>query len=67
MGSQASFWQEGIKQFLHEASDPVAALNEVRSLVGSLSPYRAAPVDYVQWVPVEHVRANNYNPHFPYG
>ena len=31
-------------------------------MVGSLSPYRAAPVDYVQWVPVEHVRANNYNP-----
>ena len=54
-------WQEGIERFLSEG-EPGAALNEVRSFLAALSPFRAAPVDFVQWVDVDRVRANDYNP-----
>ena len=55
-------WQESIERFLEAAASEGDALNEVRSFLAGLSPFRAAPVDSVQWVDVDRVRANNYNP-----
>lgn len=40
----------------------VAALNFARAQLHAVSPFAAEPVDYVQWVPVELVTANDYNP-----
>jgi ParB-like chromosome segregation protein Spo0J len=42
--------------------DQVAALNEIRALIGASSPFQEEPVDVVQWVPAECVFANDYNP-----
>lgn len=38
------------------------ALNYSRSELHSISPFRDNPVDFVEWVPADHVRANDYNP-----
>lgn len=42
--------------------DKVAALNEARSALHDISPFRSEPVDFVEWVPNTSVRANDYNP-----
>lgn len=34
----------------------------LRQLLHELSPNRSQPVDHVRWVPLEKVRANDYNP-----
>lgn len=40
----------------------IAAINELRGVLHELSPFRAEPVDFVQWVPAAQVTANDYNP-----
>lgn len=40
----------------------VAALNEIRQRLHALSPFKDHPVDLVQWVEVETIQANDYNP-----
>jgi ParB-like chromosome segregation protein Spo0J len=42
--------------------DRVAMLNMVRARLHEISPFNSEPVDFVQWVPSETVRANDYNP-----
>ena len=42
--------------------DRIATLNELRRLLHEQSPFSAEPVDYVKWVPVSAVAANDYNP-----
>lgn len=42
--------------------DRVRALNEIRLALREYSPFKAEPVDCVQWCPVEDVLANDYNP-----
>lgn len=42
--------------------DKVAMLNLVRAKLHEVSPFKNEPVDFVQWVPSETVRANDYNP-----
>lgn len=42
--------------------DRVEAVNEIRTAVHDLSPFRDEPVDLVRWVPVEIIEANDYNP-----
>ena len=37
-------------------------LNEVRKYLHALSPRKNQPIDNVQWVPIEQVQANDYNP-----
>lgn len=44
------------------AGDAFERLAEIRTLLHELSPNRQAPVDYVRWVPIEMVEANDYNP-----
>jgi ParB-like chromosome segregation protein Spo0J len=45
-----------------EIPDRIKALNEVRKIIATASPFNQEPVDCVQWVPAESVRANDYNP-----
>lgn len=41
--------------------EKVRSLNKVRRALNAMSPF-SDPVDLVQWVPAEHVHANDYNP-----
>lgn len=43
-------------------ADAVDTLNAVRSILHEVSPFKDEPVDNVQWIPNEAVRANTYNP-----
>lgn len=43
-------------------TDRVRAVNEIRGALHEVSPFRDEPVDYVQWVPADDVKANDYNP-----
>ena len=40
----------------------VAALNEVREILHRVSPFADEPVDFVRWVALDGVEANDYNP-----
>jgi len=40
----------------------IAALNRVRGRLHEVSPLREHPVDFVEWVPAETIRGNDYNP-----
>jgi ParB-like chromosome segregation protein Spo0J len=37
-------------------------LNELRRMLHAHSPFKEEPVDCIQWIPTEEVRANDYNP-----
>jgi ParB-like chromosome segregation protein Spo0J len=45
-----------------EAADPIAAISLIRKALHQLCPVASQPVDFVQWVPLEEVIANDYNP-----
>lgn len=45
-----------------EIHERVELLNEVRGMLHEVSPFRTEPVDFVQWVSIEEVEANDYNP-----
>lgn len=40
----------------------IVALNQIRSTLHDISPFRGEPVDLVLWVPADQVSANDYNP-----
>ena len=40
----------------------IRAINEIRLSLREYSPFSSEPVDCVQWLPVESVVANDYNP-----
>lgn len=42
--------------------DRVKTLNQVRRILHQVSPFSNEPVDLVEWVPVDTVRGNDYNP-----
>ena len=42
--------------------EKIRALNEARSKLHEVSPFRDEPVDCVLWVPADQVEANDYNP-----
>jgi ParB-like chromosome segregation protein Spo0J len=43
-------------------ADKIAALNQVRTGLHSVSPFRSQPIDCVLWVSSDKVEANDYNP-----
>lgn len=45
-----------------DINERVAALNEVRKIIATASPFQHEPVDCIQWVQSDLVRANDYNP-----
>lgn len=42
--------------------EKVEAINEIREALHAISPFCNEPVDFVRWVPIEKVQANDYNP-----
>lgn len=42
--------------------DKVEAINAIRAIIHEHSPFKAEPVDFVQWVFSDQVQANDYNP-----
>lgn len=44
--------------------DRVKALNQIRRILHQVSPFSNEPVDLVEWVPVDTVRGNDYNPNY---
>jgi ParB-like chromosome segregation protein Spo0J len=40
----------------------IEALNRVRQIIATASPFQAEPVDCVLWIPAEEVKSNDYNP-----
>ena len=55
-------WRSELLNEIAETDDPLAFIQEVRELLHAHSPLKAQPVDYVRWVPIEQVVANDYNP-----
>lgn len=51
-----------IDSTLTASEDRTQTLNEVKAYLYSQSPRNANPIDNVQWVPLEKVQANDYNP-----
>lgn len=45
-----------------DESERVIAVNRIRMALREYSPFKSEPVDCVQWVPCEAVKANDYNP-----
>jgi len=40
----------------------IEAINKLRSILHKHSPFSEEPVDFVQWVPINKIEANDYNP-----
>jgi ParB-like chromosome segregation protein Spo0J len=52
-----------IEKAFREAPDKTRFLDQLRAwLHEHQSPYRTQPIDHVQWVPIEKIHANDYNP-----
>lgn len=55
---------EWLEQLLAQLPDAekIDFSNRIKALLHRYSPFRAEPVDCVQWVPVEQIQENSYNP-----
>lgn len=53
---------ERLEAAITAAPEPLAAIAAVRALLHRLSPRADQPVDAVQWIPLEQVEPNDYNP-----
>ena len=51
-----------IRDYVRQADDPYAAVNEIREVLHEASPARTMPVDLVRWIPIDRVTPNDYNP-----
>lgn len=54
--------KEQISQEFNNAEDKLNFLNDLKEYIHSISPVKDQPVDYVQWVDIDMVQANDYNP-----
>lgn len=54
--------RELLRRMRDEAPDKIDFINQVKEILFELSPENMNPVDRVIWVPMEMVKANNYNP-----
>lgn len=45
-----------------DLDEKVEAMNRIREKIHNLSPFSTEPVDFIKWVKVESVTANDYNP-----
>lgn len=51
-----------LNEMIAEAPDKIEFINQAKELLFEISPEKVNPVDRVLWVPMEMVKANNYNP-----
>lgn len=42
--------------------EKIQAINQIRRQIHEISPFRSEPIDYVEWVSIDKVKANDYNP-----
>jgi ParB-like chromosome segregation protein Spo0J len=54
--------KQAITTAIAEAENKIEFINELREFIHKESPLCDQPVDYVKWVPIERIRANDYNP-----
>lgn len=54
--------KESIKIYLEQTENKIEDLYSIREFLTSVSPFQAQPVDFIRWVDVDRVRANDYNP-----
>lgn len=54
--------EDEIRREYEQAEDKIGFMNKLRKFLFELSPENQNPVDCVQWIPIEKVKANNYNP-----
>jgi ParB-like chromosome segregation protein Spo0J len=47
---------------ISEISEKISFLEALRAHIHAISPQQSQPVNYVRWVPIEKVQANDYNP-----
>lgn len=47
---------------IENTSDRVQSLNYIREKLHEISPFKSEPVDFVKWIPIDKVHANDYNP-----
>jgi ParB-like chromosome segregation protein Spo0J len=69
---ELNFEFEKVKKLIAEISDAINSITDINQKVELLnycrqhlhqvSPFKDNPVDFVEWVPAEKVRANDYNP-----
>tara|TARA_R110000751_G_scaffold76435_2_gene154115 strand:- start:142 stop:831 length:690 start_codon:yes stop_codon:yes gene_type:complete len=56
-------WKDALRAAYEASEDKFKFLGDVRTMLHKeCSPVATQPVDFVQWVPVEDVEANDYNP-----
>lgn len=51
-----------IKDYVEQSKNKTATIEEIRILLHSMSDLKNQPVDYVRWVDLNKVVANDYNP-----
>lgn len=51
-----------LEQTYNNASDKEELLNKIREFIHTKLSTHNQPIDYVRWIPIEKVVANNYNP-----
>jgi ParB-like chromosome segregation protein Spo0J len=51
-----------IENAIRNSGNPIAVIEEIKALLHELSPLKNQPINLVQWVPIEMVQANDYNP-----
>jgi ParB-like chromosome segregation protein Spo0J len=65
MSAESACYQIGLYLKQIEAlplAERVEAINDIRKQIHDISPFKDEPIDCVQWVNVEQVNANDYNP-----
>lgn len=51
-----------IEQIKNYVGNDINKINEIKQALYECSPQKHNPVDFVRWVPIEKLRANDYNP-----
>jgi ParB-like chromosome segregation protein Spo0J len=54
--------KSAIRTAVEGADNKIEFINELREYIHNLSPLRGQPVDFVKWLPIDSVQANDYNP-----
>ena len=45
-----------------DTREKIAFLEDLRAFIHKISPQNSQPVNFVRWIPIEKVHANDYNP-----
>lgn len=53
---------ETLLRAVEESDNPTETINHLIGVLASALPFKGHPIAHVQWVPVEQVAANDYNP-----